>query len=219
MAIGEISDRPRRAQWRPKTFVKSILSRIVASLPRNTDTSQLFQQLTIAVDTRSLTCGSSMKRGHSLKKKPGEHRRSTSKLAYASQQPYPCQRQRADRLKIQNPREECTSVFLRILWKRQRAVAPRSPLKKKDSFSCRHCFPVFSRAAPEWLYHFQSRGRQCDSYAHIMDLAWLFQQLGGRPRPSFTFLPKETQRNKTQSSRSRGLCQTWSTVRNSFSVT
>ena len=77
--------------------------------------------------------------------------------------------QRADRLKIQNPREECTSVFLRILWKRQRVVAPRSPLKKKDSFSCRHCFPVFSRAAPEWLYHFRSSGRHFDSYAHIMD--------------------------------------------------
>ena len=76
--------------------------------------------------------------------------------------------QRADRLKIQNPRQECTSVFLGI-WKRQRVVAPRSPLKKKDSFSCRHCFPVFSRAAPEWLYHFRSSGRHFDSYAHIMD--------------------------------------------------
>ena len=77
--------------------------------------------------------------------------------------------QRADRLKIQNPREECTSVFPQILWKRQRVVAERSPLKKRDSFSCRHCFPVFSSAAPEWLYHFRSSGRHFDSYAHIMD--------------------------------------------------
>ena len=77
--------------------------------------------------------------------------------------------QRADPLKIQNLREECTSVFLQILWKRQRVVAERSLLKKKDSFSCRHCFPVFSRAAPEWLNHFRSSGRHFDSYAHIMD--------------------------------------------------
>ena len=39
-------------------------------------------------------------------------------------------------------------LLLRVLRKRQRAVAQRSPLKKRDSynFSCRHCFPDFSRA-------------------------------------------------------------------------
>ena len=88
-------------------------------------------------------------------------------LTAASQRPHPKSRSPEN----PNPREECTSVFLRILWKRQRVVAPRSPLKKKDSFSCRHCFPVLSRAAPEWLYHFRSSGRHFDSYAHIMDYA------------------------------------------------
>ena len=42
MAIGEISDRPRRAQWRPKPSSKASSLRTVASLPRNAGTSQLF---------------------------------------------------------------------------------------------------------------------------------------------------------------------------------
>ena len=48
---------------------------------------------------------------------------------------------------------------MRVLRKRQRAAAQRSPLKKKDSYSCRNCFPDFSRAELEWLNHFRSRGR------------------------------------------------------------
>ena len=70
--------------------------------------------------------------------------------------------QRSDRLNVQNPGEDHTSVFLRILLKRQRAVAQRSPLKKKDSFSCRHYFPDFSRAELEWLNYFWLRGRHFD---------------------------------------------------------
>ena len=99
----------------------------------------------VAVDTRSLaSCGSSTKRGRSLKKKPG-------KLIAAALS------------KGRSP--ECpefwTSAFLllRVLRKPQRAVAQRSPLKKKDSSSCRHCFPDFSRAELEWLNHFRSHGR------------------------------------------------------------
>ena len=55
-------------------------------------------------------------------------------------------------------------MFLQALRKRQRAVAQCSPLKKKDSFSCRHyCFPDFSRAELEGkLNHFWSCGRHFD---------------------------------------------------------
>ena len=80
-----------------------------------------------------------------------------------SQRHYP----RSDRLNVQNPGEDRTSVFLGVLRKRQRAVAQRSPpkkklLKKKSSFSYRHCFSDFSRAELEWLNHFQLRGRHFD---------------------------------------------------------
>ena len=95
--------------------------------------------------------------------KPGEHRRSTSKLAHYTHRCGPVQR--SDRLNLQNPGEDRTSVFLRILRKRQRAIAQRSHLKKKDSFSCRHCnncFPDFARAELEWLNHFRSCGRHFD---------------------------------------------------------
>ena len=133
------------------------------------DTSQLFFVTNNPVDTRPLTCGSSAKRGRSLKKKPGVHRRSTSTGHSGSITHCSGPIQRANRLKLQNPREECTSMFPQILWKRQQAVGQRSPLKKKDSFSCRQYFPVFSRAELEWLYHFRSRDRHFDSYAHIID--------------------------------------------------
>ena len=44
MAI-EISDRPRRAQWRPKPRSKASSLRNVASLSRSVDTSQLVKRL------------------------------------------------------------------------------------------------------------------------------------------------------------------------------
>ena len=72
----------------------------------------------------------------------------------SSQRPYP---------KIRSPEcpESWTSVFLlmRVLRKRPPAIVQRSPLKKKDGFSCRHCFPDFSRAELKWLNHFRSRSR------------------------------------------------------------
>ena len=82
------------------------------------------------------SCGSSTKRGRSLKKKPGKLIAAAPSKGRSPECP-----------------ESWTSVLLllRVLRKRQRAVAQRSPLKKKDSSSCRHCFPDFSRAELEWL--------------------------------------------------------------------
>ena len=98
----------------------------------------------VAVNTRSLACGSSTKRGRSTKKKPGKLIAAALSKGRSPECP-----------------ESWTCVFLllRVLRKRQRAVAQRSPLKKKDSSSCRHCFPDFSRAELEWLNHFRSLGR------------------------------------------------------------
>ena len=113
MAI-EISDRPRRAQWRPNLRQKHPLF-AMSLLSRETWTPASWSSDLTPAEARSLTCGSSTKRlrARSSKKKPGDRW-----LSIADRHPNllthrcgPLQRV-ADRLKIQNP--PTRRMYLRV---------------------------------------------------------------------------------------------------------
>ena len=82
---------------------------------------------------------------------------------------------------------------MRVIRKRQRAVAQRSPLKKKDNFSCRHCFPDFSRAELEWLNHFRSRGRHSVDWRGVPFVQR--REAAGRSESLFVGLPSVLHRS------------------------
>ena len=79
----------------------------------------------VAVDTRSLACGSSTKRGRSLKKKPGDSAHRSSPIQSL---------QRSDRLNVQNPGPPCfcpcgsfgnnSEPSLNVLLSRRKIVSP-----------------------------------------------------------------------------------------------